>query len=40
MRNIVRAWEVVEEVWKKDDEGEEVCWRQVCAEKGFSIVFG
>jgi hypothetical protein len=46
MNNIRRAWEVVREVWKRVDEAEasagkvEVDWRQICAERGFSIVFG
>lgn len=40
MTNIMRAWQVVEVVWERDDMGIEVCWKDVCAEKGFNIVFG
>lgn len=40
MTNIMRAWEVVQEVWRRVDTGEEVDWRQVCKERQFSIVFG
>jgi len=40
MTNIARAWEVVEEVWRRSDGGEVVGWRGVAAEKGYSIVFG
>lgn len=37
MCNIGRAWEVVEEVWKRGERGD---WREVCNERGFNIVFG
>lgn len=40
MNNIMRTWEVVREVWRRADEGEEVDWRDICGERGFSIVFG
>jgi len=40
MNNIARAWELAEELWIRDDVGEEADWRQICSEKGFSIVFG
>ena len=41
MNNIMRAWEVVQEVWRRADLGEEnVNWRDICVERGFSIVFG
>ncbi|KAE8443160.1 hypothetical protein EG329_002329 [Mollisiaceae sp. DMI_Dod_QoI] len=40
MNNIMRAWEVVQEVWRRADLGEEVNWRDICTERGFSIVFG
>ncbi|KAL2075846.1 hypothetical protein VTL71DRAFT_789 [Oculimacula yallundae] len=40
MTNIMRAWEVVQEVWRRVDVGEQVDWRGVCEEMQFSIVFG
>lgn len=44
MNNIGRAWEVVREVWERVDESKdgdgEVDWREICAERGVSIVFG
>jgi len=41
MTNIMRAWEVVQEVWRRVDLGEEdVNWRGICEERNFSIVFG
>jgi len=40
MNNIMRTWEVVQEVWRRADLGEEVNWRDICTERGFSIVFG
>lgn len=41
MTNIKRAWEVVEEVWKRADQGElTVDWTAICAERGFNIIFG
>ena len=41
MNNIARAWEVVQEVWRRSDQGEEdVNWRKICAERGFNMVFG
>ncbi|KAE9370217.1 hypothetical protein N431DRAFT_411356 [Stipitochalara longipes BDJ] len=44
MTNITRAWEVVKEVWRRVDELEngerEVDWREICKERGVSIVFG
>lgn len=46
MTNIGRAWDVVGEVWRRgdaclEDGGKErIPARQICAEMGFSIVFG
>lgn len=41
MNNIMRSWEVVREVWRRGDEGEEdINWRGICEERGFNIVFG
>ena len=40
MNNIARAWEIVEEVWLRDNAGDEADWRNICTERGFSIVFG
>jgi hypothetical protein len=42
MRNIMRAWEVVQEVWRRADLQHcgEVNWRDVCEERGLNIVFG
>ena len=42
MRNIMRAWEIAQEVWRKADMQPccEVNWRDVCEERGFNIVFG
>jgi hypothetical protein len=41
MNNIMRTWEVVQEVWRRAGLGEEVVnWRDICAERGFNIVFG
>ena len=42
MNNIRRAWQVVQEVWRRVDQGgeDEVDWRGICEERGFNIVFG
>lgn len=40
MQNIVRAWAVVKEVWQMGDGGVELCWRDVCRERGVNVVFG
>ena len=42
MNNIRRAWEVVQEVWRRADVDKdiEVNWRDVCEERGFNIVLG
>jgi hypothetical protein len=40
MNNIARAWEIVEEVWRRYDAGVEADWRNICTEKGYSLVFG
>jgi hypothetical protein len=40
MTNIAKAWEIVEEVWRRDDQGVEEGWRTICVERGISIVFG
>jgi hypothetical protein len=41
MNNIMQAWEIVQEVWRRYDAGEEnVEWREICKERGLIIVFG
>lgn len=42
MNNIMRAWEVVQEVWSRADlaDGGDVNWRDICDERGLNIVFG
>jgi len=42
MNNAVKAWEVVQEVWRRVDfrEDAEVNWRNICQERGFNIVLG
>jgi len=40
MVNIARAWEVAEEVWRRGEDGKEYDWREICEEKGLTIVFG
>ncbi|KAI9646559.1 hypothetical protein NHQ30_004554 [Ciborinia camelliae] len=42
MQNIMRAWEVIQEVWRRVDEGgyEEGDWRGICESKEWNIVFG
>lgn len=41
MNNIMRSWEVVQEVWNRADLGQQnIDWREICEERGFSIVFG
>jgi hypothetical protein len=41
MNNIMRTWEIIQEVWSRADLGEEnVDWRRICEQRGFSIVFG
>jgi hypothetical protein len=45
MKNIVDAWTIVEEVWRRFDlaewsGGSEVEWRAVCQERRFNIIFG
>lgn len=41
MNNIMRAREVVQEVWRRADGGEDgVDWRGVGEGKGWNIVFG
>lgn len=40
MNNIAQAWEIVEEVWRRDDADMEAGWRDICTEKGYSLVFG
>lgn len=42
MNNIMRAWEVVQEVWARTDttENDDVNWRDICEERGLNIVFG
>jgi hypothetical protein len=42
MNNIMRAWAVVREVWSRADAvgGGDVDWRDICHERGLSIVFG
>lgn len=41
MNNIVTAWEVCEEVWRRSDGGQgEVGWRDVAQEMGREVIFG
>lgn len=42
MNNIMRAWAVVREVWARADAvgAGDVDWRDICTERGISIVFG
>ena len=40
MLNITRLWEIVQEVWRRGNKGEEVDWRTICVERGASLVFG
>lgn len=41
MNNIMQAWEIVQEVWRRYDAGEEnVEWRGICKERGMNLVFG
>ena len=40
MLNITRALEIVKEVWRRGNEGEEVDWRTICKEREVSLVFG
>ncbi|CAD6439818.1 1c0ca190-55c3-4460-b7b5-15fd257bf3aa [Sclerotinia trifoliorum] len=42
MRNIMRAWEVVQEVWRRADDGtyEDGDWRGICESRGWNIVLG
>lgn len=41
MQNIVTAWEVAEEVWRRGDAGDtERSWRDVAADMGREVVFG
>lgn len=41
MNNIVTAWEVCEEVWRRTDAGQgEIEWREVAQDMGREIIFG
>lgn len=40
MANIVQGWEVVEEIWRREDIGEEVEWSRVCFELDRSLILG
>jgi len=41
MNNIVTAWEVCEEVWRRSDAGHgEIEWRDVAREMGREVIFG
>jgi hypothetical protein len=41
MRNIMRAWEIVQELWTRADLGEkDIDWMDICTQKGYNIVFG
>lgn len=41
MNNIVTAWEVCEQVWRRTDAGQrEIEWREVAQEMGREIIFG
>jgi hypothetical protein len=39
----MRAWEVLQEVWRRADlvgDEADVNWRDICQERGLNIVFG
>ena len=41
MNNIVTAWEICEEVWRRSDAGQaNVDWREVAQEAGREVIFG
>ncbi|KAI9675703.1 MAG: hypothetical protein M1817_001070 [Caeruleum heppii] len=41
MQNIVNAWEVMEEVWRRQEEGDvDIDWRRVCDEMGRNVILG
>lgn len=41
MNNIVTAWEVCEEVWRRTDAGHaEIIWRDVSDDMGREVIFG
>lgn len=40
MANIVQGWEVVEDIWRRQDVGEEVEWSRVCFELDRSLILG
>lgn len=41
MNNIVTAWEVCEEVWRRTDAGQaEIHWRRVSDDMGREVIFG
>ena len=41
MNNIVTAWEVCEELWRRVDGGQaEISWREVAQEMGREVIFG
>ncbi|KAL8746790.1 MAG: hypothetical protein Q9190_001234 [Brigantiaea leucoxantha] len=41
MNNIVTAWEVCEEIWRRSDAGQgEIEWRDVAQEMGREVIFG
>ena len=41
MNNIVTAWEVCEEIWRRGDAGEvEAGWREVAQSMGREVIFG
>lgn len=41
MNNIVTAWEVCEEVWRRTDAGQaEIDWRNVSEDMGREVIFG
>ena len=40
MQNIVFAWDVAEDIWRRREHERELDWRDVTDERGGSIVFG
>lgn len=41
MNNIVTAWEICEEVWRRTDAGQaDIDWRDVAQESGREVIFG
>lgn len=42
MNNILQAWEVTQEIWRRSDlrDDNRVNWRDICEERGVNIIFG